>query len=179
MTDRIQHNGARISSLQHLDDSYYCRLQLLQAYQRLQFTEIFDYFESKCKVKVKIPELVNRMNIILDSSDGLLKFMSKMGKMTKGKISRTPILLSKGSSYTRALIWDFHTKYNHSGTYYRLHKLKQQYFILKAFSAVKEVIEKCFHCKRFNSRPVKVNTNDYKEWHANPPQRCFSHCFVD
>ena len=177
LKDRIQQNGAGISSRQHLDDSYhYCRLQLLQANQRLQLAEIFDYFESKCKVKVRVPELVNRMNIVLDSGDGLLKVKGKMGKLTK---VWTPILLSKGSPYTRALIWDFHVKYNHSGTYYLLHKLKQQYFILKVFSAVKEVIGKCFHCNRFDSRPVKVNTNDYKEWLANPPQRFFSHCFVD
>ena len=130
-------------------------------------------------MKVRIPELVNRMNIVLDSGDGLLKVKSKMGKLTKGKISRTPILLIKRSPYTRALTWDFHVKYNHSGTYYLLQKLKQQYFILKAFSAVKEVIGKCFHCNRFNSRPLKVNTNDYKEWLANPRQRFFLHCFVD
>ena len=152
---------------------------MLKDDQRSQFAEIFEYLESDCKVKMKIPELVSRMNVVLDSSDGLLKVKSKMGKLTKGKISKTPILLKKGSPYTRNLILDLHVRYNHSGTYYLLHKIKPQYFIVKAFSAVKEVISKCYHCKRFNSRPVKVNANDYKEWHANPVQKFFSHCFVD
>ena len=35
------------------------------------------------------------------------------------------------------------------------------------------------HCKRFNSRTVKTNTNCYKDWNVNPRDRFFATCFVD
>lgn len=102
-----------------------------------------------------------------------------MGKMVKGRISNTPILLSKSSRFSFLLISDYHRKFNHSGIYYVLHKLKPKYFLLKAYSAVKRVLNECYHCRRFNARPIKVNANDYKEWNINPEKRFFSHCFVD
>lgn len=156
-----------------------CELMLLRSEMSLEFPEVVKYFLSISNVKSDIPPIVSQKNIFLDPNDKLLKVKSKMGKMTKGVISRTPILLSKSGLFTKLLISDIHKKYNHSGVYYTLHKLKQSYFILKSFSAVKETLQKCYHCRRFNGRVIKVNTNDYKHWNVNPVQNFFAHCFVD
>ncbi|XP_068224565.1 uncharacterized protein [Palaemon carinicauda] len=118
------------------------------------------------------------MNVFCDT-DGILRVKCKMGKMSKGMMSRTPILISNNSDFGRILIMDTHVKFNHSGTYYVLHKLKPAFFLLKGFSTVKKVVNECYHCKRFNSRPVKVNANDYREWNVNPIKRFFSVCFID
>ena len=180
LTKKLQVRDPKYSHLRMFSDSYKDNeLYLLKMDQRKKFPEIFEFFESKCNAKKKIPPLVNQMNVVLDTSDGLLKVKSKMGKLNKGNISRTPILLSKDSLFTKMLIMDLHRKFNHSGTYYILHQVKPKYFILKAYSAVKEVIRTCYHCKRFNSRAIKTNVNDYKEWYINPNRRFFSHCFVD
>ncbi|XP_068240620.1 uncharacterized protein [Palaemon carinicauda] len=112
-------------------------------------------------------------------TDGILRVKCKMGKMSKAMMSRTPILISNNSDFGRVLIMDTHLKFNHSGTYYVLHKLKPAFFLLKGFSTVKKVVNECYHCKRFNSRPVKVNANDYREWNVNPIKSFFSVCFID
>lgn len=163
-----------------MDESYVgCETEILRCDQRNTFPEIFRYFESSNKAKKDIPDLVNKLNIFLDPEIKVLKVKSKMGKMVKGRISNTPILLSKSSRFSFLLISDYHRKFNHSGIYYVLHKLKPKYFLLKAYSAVKRVLNECYHCRRFNARPIKVNANDYKEWNINPEKRFFSHCFVD
>ena len=161
-----------------LDSDYSsCSNDLLMFDQRKYFPEVSSFFDSKRKSKISIPDLVTRMNVFSDS--GILRVKSKMGKLTKGIISKTPILLSSDSQFGKLLIIDMHKKYNHSGAYYLLHKLKPLYFILKAFSTVKKVLCDCVHCRRFNSRTIKVNANQYTDWNVNVTKRFFSVCFID
>ena len=176
----LKEKDSKYFHMKLLPDSHKsCEIELMKADQKMHFMDIFQYFESSKQSKKSIPSLVSQMNIFLDLDDGLLKVKSKFGKLCKGSISKTPVLLNKNSEFTRILIMDYHRKFNHSGTYYILHQLRSNYFILKAYSAVKQVLNKCYHCRRFNARPVKVNVNDYKEWNINPVRRFFSHCFVD
>ena len=161
-----------------IDSSYAsCSNDLLKFDQRKYLSEVSLFFDSKRKTKRSIPDLVTKMNVFSES--GILRIRSKMGKLTKGIISKTPILLSSDSQFGKLLVADMHKKYNHSGAYYLLHKIKPIYFILKAFSTVKRILEDCVHCKRFNSRPIKVNTNQYTDWNVNVTQRFFSVCFID
>ena len=106
---KVQQKNADFLRFQAFSERFKdCKLQLLRADQRRQFPDILEHFESKNITKKKIPDLINKMNIILDGSDGLLKVKSKMGKLTKGKISRTPILLSKDSMLTKIMVMDLH-----------------------------------------------------------------------
>ncbi|XP_068225629.1 uncharacterized protein [Palaemon carinicauda] len=176
---RLRINSKSQQSIALLDASYKkCSNDLLKLDQQNCFPDLQDFFTSKRKAKKCIPELVSRMNVFCDT-DGILRVKCKMGKMSKGMMSRTPILISNNSDFGRILIMDTRVKFNHSGTYYVLHKLKPAFFLLKGFSTVKKVVNECYHCKRFNSRPVKVNANDYREWNVNPIKRFFSVCFID
>jgi hypothetical protein len=155
-----------------------CELMLLESEQRSSFPEVFDYFESKSKLLKTIPQIVAQMNIVQDA-DGLIRVKSKMSKLINSKISTKPILLTNKSTFTKLLILDAHKKFNHCGTYFLLHQLKTKYFICKGYSAVKNVLKGCCHCKRFNMRTINSNTNSYRDWNINPEKRFFSTCFVD
>lgn len=175
----INNSMIKIDKLSSLDSSYQaCKKDIIKSDQQKLFPDIFRFFSIKTPPKRTIPELVSKFNIFVDT-DGLLRVRSKMGKLAKGVISKTPILLSDKGEFTRLLVYDNHRKYNHAGSYYLLHKLKSIYFIIKAYSTVKKVLTNCFHCKRFNSRPIQVNANDYKEWIINPIKQFFSVCFID
>ncbi len=156
-----------------------CERELLQMDQRLEFPELFHYFETKINAKKKIPPLISQMNIILDPTDSILKVKSKMGKLTHNTVSKIPILLSNNSSFMKLLAGDMHRRFSHAGVYFLLHQLKSRFLILKSFSAVRKSIQTCFHCRRFNQRTIRTNTNDYKSWMISPKQRLFETCFVD
>ena len=155
-----------------------CELKLVKMEQRKQFPELFSYFECGKKKKREMPELITKMNIIKDEQ-GVLRVKSKMSKLRGKTICKMPILLSQSMDFTKLLILDYHKKFNHCGVYYLLNQLKRRYSILKAYSAVRKVLKECYHCKRFNSRPIKSNANCYRDWNVNPTGRIFSTCFVD
>ncbi len=65
------------------------------------------------------------------------------------------------------------------GVHYLLNQLRKKYFILKAYSAVKSIVNQCIHCKRFNSKSIQVNTNQYCEFMVNSKERMFGTLFID
>ncbi len=154
------------------------RMLILQD-QLEYFPELFSFFRLKLNARCAIPPLISQMNIILDPLDGLLKVKSKMGKLLSSRISKFPLLLHSKSYYLRLVVNDSHKHFNHSGVYYILNQLRRKFFILKAFSSVKNIIRECVHCKRFNARSIKVNSNDYKEFMVNPKQRLYSTLWID
>ncbi len=76
---------SHFSSTKYLSVAYSdCKIDLLRMDQSIEFQELIKYFEGKRKVKSKIPQLVNQLNVILDASDSLLKVKSKMSKLFMG-----------------------------------------------------------------------------------------------
>ena len=152
--------------------------QLLRSDQKNCFGDVVRFLESDNKFRCKMPPLVSQMNVVLDS-DRLLRVKSKFSNLRDTSATKHPILLSKESDFTRLVVLDYHHKFNHCGKYFLIHQLKTKYFICKPFSAVKNILKHCYHCKRFNSRTVKTNANDYKSWNVEPGKRIFSTCFID
>ncbi len=166
-----------------VDDSLYslkeCERLFLVEDQSREFPELVSFFEKKLTSIKKIPPLVSQMNLFLDSSDGLIKVRSKFGRLQSSDIDNFPVLLSASSLFMKLSVLDFHKFFSHSGVYFVLNQLRRRFFILKAFSSVKRVIQNCIHCRRFNARPIKVNTNKYPEFMINTKQRLFATTFVD
>ncbi len=154
-----------------------CKRLLIREDQRREFPELIKFFNTKQNVKRKIPSLVSQMNLVLD--DQLIKVKSKMGKSLSNTVNKFPLLLSNKSQFMKLAVLSCHKQHNHSGIYYILNQLRREYFILKAFSAVKQVVKQCVHCKRHNSRSVKVNANEYRSFMVNTKQRLFDTVFID
>ncbi len=175
MNDPVKYSHLSVDST--IEKYARCERDLILEDQEKEFPEVFEYFRSKHRLK--IPPLIAQLNLVIDNEDLLLKVKSKMGKLLSSKVYKFPLLLSKSSHLMKALVWDLHFKFNHSGLYYILNQLRRKYFILRAFSSVKKILLTCSHCRRFNSRPIKVNTNDYRSFMVNPKQQIFATTYID
>ena len=100
----------------------------------------------------KIPDLVNQLNLFIDSK-GILR--------TKGRISKNsylaknlncPVLLHKNHHLTKLLINDCHKRVQHLGVHTTLTALRNLgYWIPQGRQAVKKVLSDCYLCKKYNA----------------------------
>ncbi|XP_068243236.1 uncharacterized protein [Palaemon carinicauda] len=151
---------------------------LISFEQKKYFSEVFEYF-SQVNVPIKdIPSIVTKFNIFFDEQ-GLLRVRSKFKKWYLNKDNKFPILLPNDSYLTRLIIMNAHDKLLHSGSYAVLTELRRNYFIPKHFSTVKKALKQCVHCRRFNSRSIKLNQNSYRDFRCNPPNVPFANIFID
>ena len=151
---------------------------IIKADQRANFLEILKYFQGGGANIKDIPSIVSKFNVFLDQ-DGILRVKCKFQKWSYNANNTFPILLSKSSELTKIIILDIHRQLAHSGCYAILSELRKHFFIPQQFSAVKNALKTCFHCRRFNSRTIKINQSDYRDFRFKPPQIPFANVFVD
>ena len=89
------------------------------------------------------------------------------------------ILLPKEGDLTKLIVSETHEKVGHSGIYSVLKQLRQQFWIIHAFSVVKKILKSCIVCKRLNAHPIKLNQNVYRDFRAIPINKPFSTVFID
>ena len=154
-------------------------LYLIKVDQEREFTEIFDYYSKQPATLKSVPDLINRYNVFPDEQ-GILRVRSKcFRKQILGHQEMNPILLSKTSLLTKAIIWDLHERTKHAGFYTLLAEVRKQFFIIHCYSTLKRVTRSCTKCKRFNAHPVNLNQNAYKLDRISPPNIPFRYVFID
>ena len=141
--------------------------------QRKYFTSELRFLEGKGNSIINKPETLNTFNLY-KSEEGLLKMKAKF----KNEVFHR-VFLPRESKLTELLIRETHDKMGHSGIYSVLRELKRQFWVPRFFSVVKKILNSCIICKRFNSRPIRLNQNSYREFRCNPSKRPFSNIFVD
>lgn len=151
---------------------------MFRADQLKFFPDVVQYFLEVNNLHKDSPELVNRLNVIMDG-DGILRVKSKFKSWHYNPNKSFPILLHNNSDLARIIILDSHRKLAHSGCYAVLAELRKNFFILKHFSTIKKCLKECTHCSRFNSRTIKLNQSQYREFRSDPPQTPFANVFVD
>ena len=154
------------------------RKEIISKEQRIEFTEIFEYFESKDKSLKNIPNLVLQLNIFLDQ-ENLLRVKSKLEKWDCAQRNFFPILLPKNSKMTEMIIFELHIKFSHAGCYSLLGELRKRFWIIHYFSLVKKIVRSCVICKRYNSRSIKLNQNSYRDFRIQPNFIPFSYVYFD
>ena len=155
--------------------------RILMIDQREHFPEIFQYFDSETKKLSEIPSLVNQLNIYMDQS-GLLRVQNKLARIkntSKYKDYVFPILISKQSVLVPKIINETHCKISHAGSYSVLAEIRRKFWIPKLYSIVKKTLKTCIKCKRFNSRPIKLNQNSYREIRLDPANIPFRNMYID
>ena len=136
------------------------------------------YLKSLRSSKKDLPPLISRLNVFLDP-DGLMRVKSKFDRWSNDPNFCLPYLISNESPLTKLIVLDTHKKMSHAGCYNVLSTLRQQFWIDKVFSTVKNILKKCVLCKRFNSRTVKLNQNAYRDYRANPVCIPYRFIFID
>ncbi|GBM23616.1 hypothetical protein AVEN_117370-1 [Araneus ventricosus] len=72
------------------------------------------------------------------------------------KIFLNPILLPNNCTLTKRLIESVHRKHCQAGTQIMLSILREQFWIVK--STIRSVINGCMKCKRYNAKPLTVES---------------------
>ena len=146
--------------------------------QRIYFPECVEYLENPKPIKKEIPNLVTQMNLYFDEC-GVIRVKCKTVRGTDPKICYAPIFIPRKSFLTEAIIMHLHNTHAHIGKYHVLRELRKEYWVNKAFSAVKTVLKGCVKCKRSNARPIKLNQSPYRDFRINPPAIPFRYIFID
>ena len=152
--------------------------QIIMREQRIHFSEVFDYFESKNKLVKNMPNIVQQLNVYPDQ-EGILRVKSKCNRWKDESRCHFPILLPKHSILTHMIIRDMHHRFSHAGCYSLLAELRKHFWIPHYFSVVKKTLKGCVTCKRFKEHAVKLNQSPYKEFRLSPPNIPFSYVYID
>ena len=151
---------------------------LLSRDQNLYYSDIIKYCDTPLKTRSNTPALVKRYNIFKDDM-GLLRVKAKISHIGKDSYD-FPILLAKDSHVTRAIIRDIHEKkMKHAGKYNVLTQLRKKFFLPSCFATVRKILRQCTHCRRFNNQPIKINTNEFRDFRENPPNIPFRYIMMD
>ena len=101
----------------------------------------------------KFTDLQNSLRLQLHE-DGLYR---STGRLNQGKSLpyslKQPILLNRDHELTRLIVIDAHLKVNHSGERHTLAEVRNEYWIPRGKSYIKQIIKRCITCRKLNSRP--------------------------
>ena len=152
---------------------------LLKADQKSNYVELLEYFQAdKAYPKKAIPALMTQLNLFLDK-EGIIRVKSKFDRWTDHVKHEFPVLLAKNSHLTALIINKIHANKGHAGCYSVLNELRQQFYLPSHFSVVRKILRTCIHCRRVNSRPIKISQNAYREFRISPPNIPFRYVFID
>ena len=136
-----------------LDCNYLAKSYWLKIMQSESFVNEMHYLKlsSLEKEKVKVPELINKLNLFLDD-DLMIRSRGRISKTTYYDYNvLNPIMLGKYHHFTKLIISDAHLKCKHLGlsatlNYIRVHGA----WISQGRQVVKSVISECFLCRKHN-----------------------------
>ncbi|GFX69663.1 integrase catalytic domain-containing protein [Trichonephila clavipes] len=88
-------------------------------------------------------------------NEGLIRVKTRITEQKDDFNFLSPILLPNDCILTRRLIEYYHMKNCHAGPQMLVSILREKFWILRARRAVRNIIENCVKCKRYNAGPVK------------------------
>ncbi|GFS99104.1 putative RNA-directed DNA polymerase from transposon X-element [Trichonephila clavipes] len=88
-------------------------------------------------------------------NEGLIRVRTRITERKDDFNFLSPILLPNDCILTRRLIEYYHRKNCHAGTQMLVSILREKFWILRARRTVRNIIQNCVKCKRYNTEPVK------------------------
>ncbi|XP_025267293.1 uncharacterized protein LOC112638911 [Camponotus floridanus] len=114
---------------------------------------------------------------LLDS-EGLLRVGGRLKHSILAYDERHPVLLPKGSHFTRLIVDDCYKRALHGGTQLTLSLIRQRYWIPRGRALVKEAILRCLPCVRWRAATLQQLMGDLPRERV-VPARPFLHTGVD
>lgn len=122
-------------------------------HQIIKWAQDCSYNEVKEALNAQRPHpLQNDLGIFLDES-GLLRCSGRLQVADISNDAKNPILLPTKSKLTELIIDEAHKANLHSGISQTLSACRQAYWIPKGRQRVREVVNRCLTCKRFDGGP--------------------------
>ena len=109
-------------------------------------------------------------------------FMRVGGRLHNAPIkidAKHPIILPKKHHVVNLIIDYYHRASGHSGVEYTLSLLRQGYWIIGARSIVRNIINKCFNCRRRQAPVMQQKMASLPEDRITPSKPPFTYVRVD
>ncbi|CAL8131492.1 unnamed protein product [Orchesella dallaii] len=97
------------------------------------------------------PEKIKGIQVIADEF-GILRVRTRIVYREDLVDFKYPVVLPRKHQLVEKLIMEMHRNYCHAGVGFLLCRLREHYWILQARRAVKNVISKCYRCRRYAAR---------------------------
>ncbi|XP_054758449.2 uncharacterized protein LOC129264572 [Lytechinus pictus] len=130
------------------------------------------------KLKLRKSSSLSRLNPEM-TDNGLIRVGGRLKHSTVGKGSRHPFILPKKHHAVELLVRHYHELTGHSGQEHVLAQMREHCWIVGGRSTVKEVLHKCFVCKRQSSQPMQQKMSDLPSERITPDKPPFTFVGVD
>ena len=120
----------------------------------------------KRKNKVTTASSLYRLDPFVDG--GLLRVGGRLNHADIPEESKHPVILPRKSHVTTLIIRHTHEQLHHAGRGHVLAKLRERYWIIKANSAVRQLISSCVMCRRIKSTSQDQKMADLPEDRLTP-----------
>ena len=133
--------------------------------------------------EVMSPRLIKKSSTIvkLDPKmvDGLLRVGGRLRHAPMEVDARYPIILPKRHHVTELFIREYHERCGHSGLDHVLSLLRQRFWIIKARSTIRRVLNSCFSCRRRQAPVGTQKMSDLPKDRVTPNLPPFTNVGVD
>lgn len=158
-----------------LDDLVVAESEIIKFSQRQQFGEEIKVLE-KGKQLSRSSQLF-KLDPILQ--DGTLRVGGRLNKSAMPENAKHPAIISKHSGVATLILRDIHQRTGHCGRSYVLAQLRCRYWIPKANSAIRKIINKCTVCRRINGKVGEQKMANLPEDRLLPDKPPFTNTGVD
>ncbi|XP_052445519.1 uncharacterized protein LOC127987300 [Carassius gibelio] len=158
-----------------LDDLVVAESEIIKFSQRQQFGEEIKVLE-KGKQLGRSSQLF-KLDPILQ--DGVLRVGGRLNKSAMPENAKHPAIISKHSRLATLILRDIHQRTGHCGRSYVLAQLRCRYWIPKANSAIRKIINKCTVCRRINGKVGEQKMANLPDDRLLPDKPPFTNTGVD
>lgn len=141
------------------------------------------YFSSEITKIVSKHEISKSSNLrkltpFLDES-GVLRVGGRLGKCQIEYAIRHPIVLPGSSPIVKLLVRWTHCRVGHLGRETTLSYLRKKYWVIKANSITRNILNNCVICRKYHSKPLSQQMSDLPPVRVTGDLPAFAHTGVD
>ena len=128
--------------------------------------------------QVKASSRIIKLKPIL-KGDGIIRVGGRISKAPISADAINPMILPKNHHISTILIRNLHETNGHCGVEQVLSLLREQFWIVKARSAIKKILRTCVHCRKQMGPKVNQQMGDLPKVRLTPYEPPFSYSGVD
>ena len=111
--------------------------------------------------------------------DGVIRVGGRLHKAPIDSNAKHPVILPRKHHMVDLIIRHYHSLSGHSGTEYTLSLLREKFWPINARAAVKQVISRCFNCKKRQASPTQQRMASLPLDRVTPSRPPFTYVGVD
>ncbi|XP_070570536.1 uncharacterized protein [Ptychodera flava] len=158
-----------LENLQRAEDA------IMKYVQRKHFPDEMALLQRKKQVRRYSP--LYKLDPILDK--GIIRVGGRLERASVSPDSKHPIVLPKDSPVSTIILQETHKEVGHLGRNSMLAKLREKYWILRAPTAIRNLVTKCVICRKYRAKVCEQKMSDLPKDRITPEEPPFTRTGVD